>query len=73
MRITVDHESCVGAGQCVLSAPEIFDQDDDGIVTLLTAAPGTADRDVVFDAADLCPGRAITVHEERDAHELHET
>ncbi|MFE3743374.1 ferredoxin [Streptomyces sp. NPDC059134] len=47
MRVTVDQESCVGAGQCVLNAPDVFDQDDDGFVVLLNEAPGAEDRDAV--------------------------
>ncbi len=35
MRISVDTDRCVGAGQCVLSAPDVFDQDDMGIVLVL--------------------------------------
>ncbi|GAA0915578.1 hypothetical protein GCM10009574_018210 [Streptomyces asiaticus] len=31
MKITVDEEKCCGAGQCVLIAPEVFDQrEEDG-------------------------------------------
>ncbi|ARZ72151.1 ferredoxin [Streptomyces sp. HU2014] len=63
MRITVDPDRCVGAGQCVLSAPEVFDQDDDGLVTLLMA-PGTEDEAKARLAGGLCPSRAITVHED---------
>lgn len=40
MRITVDQGRCVGAGQCVMAAAEVFDQRDvDGIVELLNASP----------------------------------
>lgn len=40
MKLTVDQDKCCGAGACVLSAPEVFDQrDEDGIVTLLTPNP----------------------------------
>jgi len=32
MKITVDEAKCRGAGQCVLVAPEMFDQrEDDGV------------------------------------------
>ncbi|MEU8551279.1 ferredoxin [Streptomyces roseoverticillatus] len=63
MRITADTGRCVGAGQCVLNAPEVFDQDDDGLVTLL-AHPGADEEARVRLAAGLCPSRAITVHED---------
>ncbi|MFH8410975.1 ferredoxin [Streptomyces sp. NPDC018019] len=62
MRITIDSERCVGAGQCVLSAPAVFDQDEDGIVTLL-AEPGADEESRARIAGALCPSRAITVHE----------
>ncbi|MFD4322391.1 ferredoxin [Streptomyces sp. NPDC058548] len=61
MRITVDSDLCVGAGQCVLAAPEVFDQDTDGLVTLLTSRPDPQDHDAVLRAGDLCPARTITV------------
>ena len=37
MRVNADRESCIGSGQCVLDAPDVFDQDDDGVVSLKTA------------------------------------
>jgi ferredoxin len=61
MKITVDRGRCVGAGQCVLAAPELFDQDDDGIVTLLEAAPAAEGGAGARDAALLCPAAAISV------------
>ncbi|MFJ4879777.1 ferredoxin [Streptomyces sp. NPDC088745] len=64
MRITVDSELCVGAGQCVLSAPEVFDQDDDGLVVVLEPHPAPGEHDTVHQAGDLCPAHAITVHED---------
>ena len=36
VRIIADRNRCVGAGQCVLSAPDVFDQsDEDGRVVIL--------------------------------------
>ncbi|MFG2919117.1 ferredoxin [Kitasatospora sp. NPDC048298] len=65
VRIVADPKRCVGAGQCVLTVPEVFDQDEDGIVALLTdgTAPA-ADRDRLDQAARLCPAAAITLQEE---------
>jgi len=64
MKITVDQDKCCGAGTCVLLAPDIFDQrEDDGIVLLLQETPGPASHDIVREAADVCPGAAITVSE----------
>lgn len=61
MGVEVNSDACVGAGQCALVAPEVFDQDDDGIVMLLEPDPQGALLDGATRAARLCPARAITV------------
>jgi len=60
MGITVQRDACVGAGQCALVAPDLFDQDDDGIVLLLDPNPEGALVDAATRAVRLCPARAIT-------------
>lgn len=61
MQVTVDPVKCIGAGQCVLTVPEVFEQDDDGVVTLVDERPATGLRDAVRDAAARCPVEAIGV------------
>lgn len=61
MSVVVQTSACVGAGQCALVAPEVFDQDDDGIVLLLEENPQGADLDAATKAARLCPARAIAL------------
>ncbi|MGP2440416.1 ferredoxin [Streptomyces sp. JW3] len=64
MKISVDEEKCCGAGQCVMIAPEVFDQrDEDGIVILLDAEPPADQYDVVRESADVCPAAAIRLSE----------
>ncbi|WP_181773956.1 ferredoxin [Amycolatopsis pittospori] len=56
MKLAVDRERCVGAGMCVLTAPAVFDQDEEeGKVRLLDPEPAD-----VGDAVQLCPAAAIT-------------
>ncbi|MFM9443655.1 ferredoxin [Streptomyces acidiscabies] len=65
VRVAVDRSLCCGAGNCVLVAPGVFDQDeDDGVVVLLTETPAAADLSAVREAAAMCPASAITVREE---------
>jgi len=60
MKVVVDQSRCVGAGQCVLVAPEVFDQrEDDGIVLLLQDDPAEELHARVKEAAQLCPALAI--------------
>ncbi|GAA2279795.1 MULTISPECIES: ferredoxin [Kitasatospora] len=62
MNITVDENRCVGAGQCVLAAAEVFDQrEEDGIVVLLDADPPQELAARVREAAARCPAMAIEV------------
>lgn len=62
MRITVDTDICCGAGQCVLAAPEVFDQrEEDGIVVLLTEHPAAELHADVEAAAQVCPAGAIVL------------
>lgn len=64
MKITVDEPACVAAGQCVLIAPEVFDQrDEDGIVVLLNDKPAPELNDTVREAAAVCPAAAIHLAE----------
>ncbi|MFJ6297894.1 ferredoxin [Streptomyces griseoviridis] len=62
MKVTVDEDKCCGAGQCVMIAPEVFDQrDDDGIVILLDAEPPADQHQAVQESADVCPAAAIRI------------
>ncbi|WP_405782436.1 ferredoxin [Streptomyces sp. NBC_00859] len=62
MKISLDFDKCCGAGQCVLAAPEVFDQrDDDGVVILLDADPPAEEHENVRRAAEVCPAAAIEV------------
>jgi ferredoxin len=59
MRIEVNKEACIGAGQCALVAPDVFDQDDEGIVLVLNENPPAALHAATEKAASLCPAKAI--------------
>jgi len=62
VRVIVNRDACVGAGQCTRVAPEVFDQDeDDGLVILKAEHPGPGLADKAADAAGLCPARAIRI------------
>ncbi|MET9500057.1 ferredoxin [Streptomyces sp. NPDC006552] len=64
MDIAIDHDKCIGAGQCALIAPEVFDQRADGMALLLVETADAAQAPAVRDAADSCPLSAISVTEE---------
>ncbi|MEU8761468.1 ferredoxin [Streptomyces sp. NPDC048659] len=64
MRISIDGDICIGAGQCALTSPGYFTQDDDGFGTVVEGREEGADGPLVREAARACPVRAITVEEE---------
>jgi ferredoxin len=60
MKVEVDVPKCVASGQCVLIAPEVFDQrDEDGMVVLLEEKPPAELHDAVRESAAVCPAAAI--------------
>ncbi|WP_435110925.1 ferredoxin [Nocardiopsis synnemataformans] len=64
MKVEVDVPKCVAAGQCVLIAPEVFDQrDEDGMVVLLDETPAPELHEAVRESAMVCPAAAIHLAE----------
>ncbi|PCG81599.1 ferredoxin [Streptomyces sp. WZ.A104] len=64
MQISIDHHTCIGSGQCVLTAPGVFTQDDDGYSQLVPGGTATAARQQVQEAALSCPVQAIALGDE---------
>ena len=64
MKVVVDTEKCVAAGNCVMNAPEVFDQrDEDGVVVLLNEYPPPELVEDVRNAAAVCPALAIRIED----------
>jgi ferredoxin len=65
MRIIADVDRCVGAGQCVLTEPRLFDQHPaDGTVVILDHQPAADLVEAAYEAVQLCPSRALSVTNE---------
>jgi ferredoxin len=64
MKVIVDQGICASSGNCVMNAPEVFDQrDEDGVVVLLNANPPAEHDEAVRKAAAFCPAMAIQIEE----------
>ncbi|HKV20901.1 MAG TPA: ferredoxin [Mycobacterium sp.] len=61
MKITADREVCIQAGNCVMVADSLFDQDDDGIVVVLVDEVPAGEEDRARDAVKLCPSQALSI------------
>ncbi|MCA2228523.1 ferredoxin [Nonomuraea aurantiaca] len=61
MGVEGDQRVCIGAGMCALTAPGVFDQDENGLVVVLTEAPSGEAWDKALRAERLCPSGAVRV------------
>jgi ferredoxin len=62
VRIEIDRDLCIGFGNCVETAPGVFELDDEEIATVKD--PEAADMNALRDAERLCPSAAITIVDE---------
>lgn len=61
--VTADPHRCLGSGQCVLLAPEVFTQSPaDGTVRVLVDRPQAQRLAAVAEAVAQCPVQALTLH-----------
>ncbi|WP_306319148.1 MULTISPECIES: ferredoxin [unclassified Streptomyces] len=63
LRLRADRDVCIGAGMCALSAPAVFDQDDDGLVLLVDGEPPASEHAAARLAVGSCPSGAITLRD----------
>jgi ferredoxin len=65
MEIEIDRDSCMGSGNCVYTAPGVFELDDDSIARVVD--PDAATEEAIVTAAGQCPTHAITVRRDGEA------
>jgi ferredoxin len=63
MKVKIDQDLCIASGACVLACPEVFQQDDDGLVVLLREEPEPPLHDAVREAMAACPAAVIEIEE----------
>jgi ferredoxin len=59
MKIEADRDVCIGAGMCVMTAEEVFDQGDDGIVVVLEVEVPAEHAAAAARAVASCPSGAL--------------
>jgi ferredoxin len=59
VKIAADRDVCIQAGNCVMAADTLFDQDDDGIVMVLVDEVPDDEEDHAREAVKLCPSQAL--------------
>lgn len=61
LRIEIDRRCCTAMGDCMRTAPGVFEIDEHGIAIVVDAA--AADRERLILAAENCPTQAIRLYE----------
>jgi ferredoxin len=64
LTVRIDRTLCVGFGDCIEEAPEIFELDAEG-VAIFRETGGAADRVRLIEACRACPVDALTVLDSR--------
>jgi ferredoxin len=68
LMVRIDRLLCVGFGDCIEVAPDLWEFDDDGIVVFVDPLPDV-DRDRLIASCESCPVDALSVHDD-DGNQL---
>jgi ferredoxin len=62
MKVKIDHDLCIGLGNCVAIAPGVFtlDKENKAVATNYQSA----DEKTLFEAAESCPVKAIIIEDD---------
>jgi ferredoxin len=60
-KIVVDRNRCTGLGMCEAAAPDVFEIQPDGSMTVLIEHPSDDMMDAVHEAIDGCPTEALSL------------
>jgi ferredoxin len=64
MQVEIDADKCIGSGACVIACPEVFSQDEGGVVILLEPSPPPGVHEQVREAVRACPAEVISLVQE---------
>lgn len=62
MKVTVDRDLCIGAGNCVAIAPSVFRLDDERKAVVMV--PSSIDDETLEEAAESCPTMAVILEDD---------
>lgn len=59
LTVRIDRTLCIGSGNCANLAPDVFELDEQNLVTFHEPLPDVVDRERVVEACWLCPVDAL--------------
>ena len=63
MKVRIDRDLCVGLGNCVAVAPEVFKLDNENKATVVKYE--SVDDQTLFAAAESCPVKAVIIEDDK--------
>lgn len=63
LKIIIDRKRCIGAGNCLYVAPTAFQWRQGDLLKPELLDPSTVEDEVIYEAALVCPTRAIIVEQ----------
>jgi ferredoxin len=61
VKVEANRDVCIQAGNCVMVADMVFDQDDDGVVVVLVDEVPADHEASAREAVKLCPSQALRI------------
>jgi len=65
LKIIIDRDTCIGTANCIKVAGEVFELDNQKIVTFKTDITAT-DQKMLIEACSVCPVNALTAIDENN-------
>jgi len=59
VKLEANRDACISSGNCVMTSEALFDQDDDGVVVILTEDVPEAEEGHAREAVDICPASVL--------------
>lgn len=59
MKLSANRDDCIASGNCVMISAALFDQDDDGVVVLLTEDVPESEQERAREAVKTCPASVL--------------
>lgn len=66
MRIKAHRQHCISSGACLLEAPRLFAQDENGVVVVRFPEPPASEHAAARAAAAACPAAVIELQEDTE-------
>lgn len=63
LHVVVQRDSCIGSGNCVKVAPDLFELDEEDVAAIKAEADGVPGEQVL-EACRVCPVEALLVRDE---------